>query len=97
MWGLKTYIRPYWKYVILGPLFMIFEVFFDLLQPTLAAHIVNFGVVERNVHVIQQTGLIMVLVALLSLVTDVGCNLFASRASQNVGADIREALYLWRC
>ncbi|SFT23921.1 ABC transporter ATP-binding protein [Paenibacillus sp. BC26] len=93
MWGLKAYLRPYWKFMILGPLFMIFEVFFDLLQPTLAAHIVNFGVVERDFSVIQHTGLLMALVALLSLVTGVGCNLFASRASQNFGADIREALF----
>jgi len=93
MWGLKTYIKPYWKYVILAPLFMIFEVFFDLLQPKLAAHIVNFGVVERNFQLIKQTGWLMVLVAALSLVTGVGCNFFASRVSQNFGADIREALY----
>ncbi|WP_248563110.1 ABC transporter ATP-binding protein [Niallia sp. NCCP-28] len=93
MWGLKTYIKPYWKYVILGPLFMIFEVFFDLLQPKLAAHIVNFGVVERDFQIIHHTGWMMVLVALLSLVAGIGCNFFATRASQNFGADIREALY----
>ncbi|PKG23320.1 ABC transporter ATP-binding protein [Niallia nealsonii] len=93
MWGLKTYIKPYWKYVILGPLFMVFEVFFDLLQPKLAAHIVNFGVVGRNFQIIQHTGCMMVLVAFLSLVTGIGCNFFATRASQNFGADIREVLY----
>ncbi len=79
--------------MILGPLFMIFEVFFDLLQPRLAAYIVDFGVVERNFNVIEQTGLTMAGVAILSLATGVACNLFASRASQNLGADIREALF----
>ncbi|MBO7746846.1 ABC transporter ATP-binding protein [Paenibacillus sp. MWE-103] len=93
MWGLRAYIKPYWKFVLLGPLFMLGEVFFDLLQPRLAAHIVNFGVVVRDFGVIERTGLLMLLVTLLSLITGVGCNLFASRASQNFGADIREALY----
>lgn len=93
MSGLKGYIKPYWKFVILGPLFMLFEVFFDLLQPRLAAYIVNNGVVERDFNVIEHTGILMVLVALLSLIAGVGCNIFASRASQNMGGDIREALY----
>lgn len=93
MRGLKAYLKPYWIFMLLAPLFMIFEVFFDLLQPRLAAHIVNFGVVERDYAVISHTGLAMAGAALLSLVTGVGCNLFASRASQNFGADIREALF----
>lgn len=93
MWGLRAYFKPYWKFLVLGPLFMIFEVFFDLLQPRLAAHIVNFGIVDRDFSVIERTGLLMVGAALLSLITGVGCNLFASRASQNFGADVREALF----
>lgn len=93
MSGLKGYIKPYWKFVILGPLFMLFEVFFDLLQPRLAAYIVNNGVVERDFNVIEHTGILMVLVALLSLIMGVGCNIFASRASQNIGGDIRADLY----
>ncbi|WP_312098920.1 ABC transporter ATP-binding protein [Niallia sp.] len=93
MWGLKRFIKPYWKFMLLAPLFMIGEVFFDLLQPKLAANIVNFGVVERNFQFIKHTGLLMVLVAFLSLLTGVSCNIFASRVSQNFGADIREELF----
>lgn len=93
MWALKSYLKPYLKYMLLAPLFMILEVFFDLLQPTLAAHIVNSGIVDRNLSVIERTGVAMLAVALLSLVTGVLCNFFASRASQNFGADIREALF----
>ncbi|MBB6731550.1 ABC transporter ATP-binding protein [Cohnella zeiphila] len=93
MRGLTAYLKPYRKFFALAPLFMIFEVFFDLLQPRLAAHIVNFGIVDRDYGVIEQTGFAMLAVALLSLVSGVGCNLFASRASQNFGADIREALF----
>lgn len=66
---------------------------FDLLQPTLAAHIVDNGIVSRSFSVIEQTGFLMLGVALMSLITGVLCNFFASRASQNFGADIREALF----
>ncbi|HWJ77872.1 MAG TPA: ABC transporter ATP-binding protein, partial [Niallia sp.] len=93
MWGLKQYIKPYWKFVLLGPLFMLGEVFFDLLQPRLAALIVNEGVVERDFQMIKHTGLMMILVTFISLIAGVGCNLFATRVSQNFGADIREALF----
>ncbi|WP_308637125.1 ABC transporter ATP-binding protein [Paenibacillus silvisoli] len=93
MWELRAYAKPYWKFLILGPLFMMLEVFFDLMQPRLAAHIVNFGVMVRDFKVIEQTGVTMAVVALLGLITGVGCNLFASRASQNFGADIREAMF----
>ncbi|MBW4079888.1 ABC transporter ATP-binding protein [Paenibacillus sp. S150] len=93
MRGLKSYLKPYLKFMILGPLFMMLEVFFDLLQPALAAHIVDFGIVDRNLSVIERTGFTMLAVAFLSLATGVLCNLFASRASQNFGADVREALF----
>lgn len=93
MWGLRSYLKPYLKFMILAPMFMMMEVFFDLLQPTLAAHIVDSGIVVRNFSVIERTGFTMLAVAGLSLVTGVLCNVFASRASQNFGADIREALF----
>ncbi|MNB80247.1 putative multidrug export ATP-binding/permease protein [compost metagenome] len=93
MWELRRYLKPYVKYMILAPMFMMMEVFFDLLQPTLAAHIVDNGIVSRSFSVIEQTGFLMLGVALMSLITGVLCNFFASRASQNFGADIREALF----
>ncbi|WP_310829634.1 ABC transporter ATP-binding protein [Paenibacillus pedocola] len=93
MWGLRSYLKPYLKFMILAPIFMMMEVFFDLLQPTLAAHIVDFGIVDRSFSVIERTGFTMLAVAGLGLVTGVLCNVFASRASQNFGADIREALF----
>ncbi|PEJ57791.1 multidrug ABC transporter ATP-binding protein [Bacillus sp. AFS002410] len=93
MWGLRSYIKPYWKSALIAPLFMIFEVFFDLLQPKYAADIVNLGLVKHDIHTIEQTGALMVLVAVLGLLAGVGCNYFAIRASQNFGADLRDGLF----
>jgi ATP-binding cassette subfamily B protein len=93
MWGLRNFIKPYWKFAILAPICMMFEVFFDLQQPRLAAHIVNYGIIEGDLDVIVRTGLTMVAMTLLGLIAGVGCNLFASRVSQNFGADVRRALF----
>jgi len=90
---LGKYFKPYRKYFILGPLFMLGEVFFDLLQPQLAARIVNDGVLANDFSVIRNTGLLMLAVTALGLASGVACNIAASRASQNIGADIREALF----
>lgn len=93
MWGLRNYIKPYWKYFILAPFFMLIEVALDLLQPLLAAYIVDHGVMERNFSVIQWIGITMIVIAIVGMIAGILCNYFASKASQNFGADIREALF----
>lgn len=93
MWGLKNYVKPYWKSVMIAPLFMIGEVICDLLQPKFAANIVNFGVVKQDFQAIQHSAGMMILITFLGLLAGIGCNVFASRAAQNFGADIREALF----
>ncbi|GMA62937.1 ABC transporter [Alicyclobacillus fastidiosus] len=65
----------------------------DVLQPKYMANIVNKGVIQLDLHQILVTGAIMVGITIIGLVAGVGCNVFASMASQNVGADIREALF----
>ena len=93
MWGLRAFFKPYWKYFILAPLFMILEVAMDLLQPLLAARIVDDGVMARDFAVIRDTGLAMAAVALVGLLGGIACNWFTSIASQNIGADLRDALF----
>lgn len=93
MWKLRNYLKPYWKSFVLAPCFMVFEVLFDLLLPKFVADLVDNGVVKHDFQIILHTGAIMVLTAFLGLIAGVGCNFFASHASQNFGADIREAAF----
>ncbi len=93
MWQLRRFLKPYKMSVILAPLFMVLEVYMDLLQPKYMADIVNQGVLGHNVHVIQSTGLWMIGLALIGFFAGAGCNVFASIASQNFGADVREAVF----
>ncbi|MFB5192559.1 ABC transporter ATP-binding protein [Alicyclobacillus fastidiosus] len=93
MWDLRRYLKPYWKVATLASLCMIVEVLMDLLQPKYMADIVNKGVMNEDLHRILVSGVIMVGLTTIGLVTGVGCNVFASITSQNVGADIRDALF----
>jgi ATP-binding cassette subfamily B multidrug efflux pump len=93
MWKLKSYLKPYWISSILGPLFMILEVWMDLLQPIMMASIINDGIVKNDLAHIQKTGLIMLGIALIGVIGGVGCSVFSSIASQNFGRDLRNSLF----
>ncbi|MFD1673815.1 ABC transporter ATP-binding protein [Alicyclobacillus fodiniaquatilis] len=93
MWDLIRYLKPYWKVAVLAPFCMLIEVFMDVLQPKYMANIVNKGIMQLDLNQILVTGAIMVGITIIGLIAGVGCNVFASMASQNVGADIRESLF----
>lgn len=90
---LVKYLKPHWYFVLLAPLFMVVEVGMDLMQPRLMASIIDDGVMVKDLAYIQSTGLKMLLVALIGLLGGLGCTVFASYASVNFAADLREDLY----
>ena len=90
---LLRFLRPYWAAVLLAPLFMILEVSMDLLQPRFMASIVNDGVMTGDIEMIWSIGIRMIIVALIGFIGGAGCTYFSSKASQNFGADIRQALF----
>ena len=51
----SKYVRPYWKYFVLGPLCMIVEVVGEILMPRLYSQILNVGVETHNVGYIVVT------------------------------------------
>lgn len=93
MQTLTSYLKPYWKAVLLAPLLMIGEVFFDLMQPRILADIVDNGVMTGDLGHIQKMGALMLVFALLGAVTGIGCGIFATYASMNFGKDIRMDLF----
>lgn len=91
--SLRSYLKPYWKIALLAPILMLVEVSMDLLQPKLMAYIVNEGIMKGDLPLIQNTGLIMIGVALIGLLGGAGCSVFSTIASQNFGADLRNGLF----
>ena len=89
----SKYVKPYWKYFILGPLCMIVEVVGEIVMPKLYSQILNVGVETHNVGYIVLTCLLMILTAVLMMVGGVGGAYFGAKASVNFAADLRADVY----
>lgn len=72
---------------------MCVEVALDLAQPRLVQHIVDAGIHQRNLQVVWHSGGWMLALALCGILAGMTCGVFATLASQNFGADLRDALF----
>ncbi|MHC1694850.1 MAG: ABC transporter permease [Eubacteriales bacterium] len=90
---IKSFLKPYMRYVILAPLFMVLEVTMDLLQPKLMATVVNDGVLGGDIGIIVSTSIKMIIISLIGLVGGFGCTYFSSKASLGFGTDLRATLF----
>ncbi|HHY13707.1 MAG TPA: ABC transporter ATP-binding protein, partial [Thermoanaerobacterales bacterium] len=93
MGKLYSYLKPYWKAVLLAPLLMLVEVAMDLLQPRLIASIINEGILKQDLIHIRNIGILMVGAAIIGLLGGIGCIIFASKAGYSFGADLRTDLF----
>ena len=90
---LAVFLKPYWLWAILGPLFMVLEVAMDLMQPRLIQRIVDEGIARSDMRVVLTTTAWMVGLALIGMLGGLGSTIFAIMAGQRVGADLRGALF----
>ncbi len=65
----------------------------DLLQPWLIERIVDEGIAQLDIALVVRTGLLMIGLALVGAVGGTTNGIFAAKASQGFGADLREALF----
>ena len=90
------YLKKYWFYALLAPLFMIGEVMMDLIQPRMMSNIVDNGVLGLNnnnvgdLHIVLTSGLQMIGVVFCGGLFGVLSGVFANFCSQNFGNDIRK-------
>jgi len=89
----SKYVKPYWKYFILGPLCMIVEVVGEIVMPKLYSQILNVGVETHNVGYIVVTCLLMILTAVLMMGGGVGGAWFGAKAAVNFASDLRRDVY----
>ncbi len=87
------YIKPYIKYYILGPSFMLVEVIGDVVLPWLLAQIINNGVANHDIPYIITMGLCMAFGAVIMAVGGVLGAWFAANAAMNFGTDLRMDLF----
>ncbi|MFP3896365.1 MAG: ABC transporter ATP-binding protein [Anaerolineales bacterium] len=90
---LVGFLKPYWQWVLLAPMLMTLEVVMDLMQPRLVERIVDEGIANLDLTLVVHTGLLMIGLALIGSVGGITNGIFAAKASQGFGADLREALF----
>lgn len=90
---LLIYLKPYWKHALIAPLLMILEVSMDLMQPRMMQRIMDEGIRLGNQPLVLETGVLMIVFALLGAVGGIGCTYFAVYAALNFGADLRSSVY----
>jgi ATP-binding cassette subfamily B protein len=94
---LSRFLLPYRRWAILAPLLMLLEVSMDLLQPRLIARIVDQGIGQGlgrgDLALIYSTAAWMLGCAIIGLLGGMGCTVFAVRAAQHFGADLRGSLF----
>ena len=87
------YLKKYWFFCLLAPLFMVGEVAMDLIQPDLMADIVDNGVLKNDMRLIITVGIQMILLVMAGGLCGVLCGVFANIAAQNFGNDLRKDLF----
>jgi len=93
--GLKLvkFLKPYWRWAAVAPFLMMLEVIMDLMQPRMVERIVDEGIAQLNLDLVIQTGLLMVVFAVIGALGGMSNGFFAETAAQGFGADLREALF----
>ena len=86
-------VKEYKLVSILTPICMILEVVFETLIPFLMASMIDGGISTGNMQHVVKIGMLMLLVAILSLLTGIGGGAFGSKASAGFAKNLREAMY----
>lgn len=87
------FLYKYWYFAMLAPLMMIGEVLADLNLQVRMASIIDDGVLKGDIDLIYKTGLVMVGIMVIGLVTAVLCAVFTNNASHNFANDLRKKVF----
>lgn len=89
---LSHYIGEYKRITILTPILMVLEVLFEVFIPYLMGHIIDDGIKVGDMGYVVRTGLLMMLMALLSLLFGASGAILACKASAGFEKNLRRGL-----
>ena len=93
------YLKKYWFFALLAPVYMIGEVSMDLLQPELMSRIIDDGVLGLNnggvgnLNTVITIGLKMIGFVALGGICGIMSGVFANLCAQQFGNDVRKAVF----
>ena len=88
-----SYMKPYKKYAALAVGCVWLEGILELIIPLIMADMIDVGVATGNTQYILNRGLIMLVLAGLSLIFGAGSARFSAICGQGLGAELRKAEY----
>ncbi len=90
---LTAHIGEFKRDTIMAPVSVIFEVILEVLLPVLMAAVIDRGVEAGNMNYVVKMGVLMLVIAMLSLLAGAMSGVFAARASMGFGRNLRKAMY----
>ncbi|MBS5116085.1 MAG: ABC transporter ATP-binding protein [Erysipelotrichaceae bacterium] len=90
---LASQIKEYKKNSILAPIFVTFEVLMDVLIPMAMAAIIDNGLNKNDVNYVIRVGIMMIVMALLSLFFGMISGRHAAIASAGLSKNLRKSMY----
>jgi ATP-binding cassette subfamily B protein len=85
---LSSYVAPYWRWALIALVTLTVLVFLDLSIPRLIQRIVDQGINGQNQQVVLETGLLMVVISLVSAAIAVANNIYSVRVGESVARDL---------
>lgn len=85
-----SYLKKYWYFAVLAPLFMVLEVSMDLIQPDLMSKIVDDGVLAKDMDVILELGVQMLIFTVIGCIGGIMSGVFSNLAAQSFSNDLRK-------
>lgn len=86
-------VKQYKKASLLSPLFIALEVTMEVLLPFITAQIIDKGIEGGNLQAVYFYGVIMLVMAMLSLSFGVLAGKYAAAASAGLACNLRESMY----
>lgn len=86
-------VKQYKKDSILTPFFTTVEVLMEVLIPFVTAQIIDKGIEAGNMKNVYSYGLLMLVLAAVSLVSGILAGTFAARASSGFACNLRDGMY----
>lgn len=87
------YLKKYWFFALLAPLFMVGEVFMDQLQPKLMGQIVDIGLPNKDLVFIIKVGAMMLSSVFIGGIFGILSGVFTNLAAFKYSNDMRKDLF----
>ncbi|MEL7583461.1 ABC transporter ATP-binding protein [Brevibacterium casei] len=87
------FAKSYWLFIVFVVVLQLASTIAALYLPSLNARIIDEGVAEGDTDFIWSTGMTMLIVCLVQVITAVTAIYFGARSAMGVGRDIRRAIY----